>query len=174
MSLVAQNTGPIHSVNENAVILVCFIGDVRDRVVTVIEAESKPWKQKWQTWVVFETCKEWENDDVAVQRALVEELDLTSDDVSHIEGKWDFLMDIESSSTRILFWARVFLVQLKASTRIKEVVGNGEILGRIERDVSSLNGDTRPGTKAAIALALSKEAQKKPLTIKVRDGVEIS
>lgn len=46
MSLVAPNASFIHPVNENAVILVCFIGDVRDRVVTVIEAESKPWKQR--------------------------------------------------------------------------------------------------------------------------------
>lgn len=160
------------------VILVCFIGDVRDRVVCVIEWESKPWKSTGQTWVVFETLEGDEEPENGLYRALDEELWLTDrKTVDSFVKKWDILLvGPGQEKSTIVFDVWVYLVKLRAGTQISQVVdGNPELQSRGMRDISSLNGETRPGTLAAIWIATWTQNEiPPPLTVYFRDGVEVT
>lgn len=160
------------------IILVCFIGDVRNRVVCVIEWESKEWKKEGQTWVVFETLEKGEVPEEALFRALDEELDLADRSiVESFEKKWNiFLVGPGHENPTIIFDVWVYLVQLKTGTTISKIVGeNPELLSRGMRDIISLNGDTRPGTLVAIWIATwpQSEILSPPITVYFRDGIEV-
>ena len=163
-------------VHKRWIVLACFIGEVRNQVVCVVEGQSKPWKKKGQTGIVFETLEEWEEpNNEAIYRALKEELDLTDREVvENIEEKRGFILDIDAEKERIIFTATVFLVQLKRGTQILNLVGPGdELQSRGMREVISLNWDTRPGTLLALKLAIWSYDKPNPMPfVTVKDGVE--
>jgi hypothetical protein len=163
-------------IHKKWIVLACFIWKVRSQVVCVVESQTTAWKRAGQTGIVFETLEEWEEaGEEAVFRALREELDLLDRDrVDSIEPRPSFVLDIQWERERIIFDAKVFLVQLKEGTRISDIVsGHNELLGRWMRDVNSLNGDTRPGTLLALKLALWSYDRANPMPfVTARDGVE--
>jgi hypothetical protein len=157
MSTVAESPQEWVVTHGRWIVLVCFIGDVRDRVVCVVEGETREWKREWQTAVVFETLEPGEElDEDSIARALHEELDLSDRGViDFISEKGDLLLSVQRERDRIVFAVRVFLVQLKEWTMISQVLAKGgEIRERWIREVVSLNWDTRPGTLLALSLAL--------------------
>ncbi len=159
------------------IVLACFIGDVRNNVVCVVEGQSKDWKREWQTALVFETLELGEEpDEDSIARALDEELHLSDRDViDFISEKGDFLLSVKRERDMIIFAVKVFLVQLKEWTKISQVLEKGgEIKERWIRDVASLNWDTRPGTLLALSLALDSYPRWDAIpVVHARNGEEV-
>lgn len=178
-SILLQNWNQILTTMCKWVVLVCFIGDVRDEVVCVIEWNPKPWKNEGQTGVVFETTEAGEQPQDVVFRGLKEELALEwESSIESMEEHWTMILHAKGfEGEHIIFEAKVFLVQLKAQTKINSVVDSGtsEILGRWVRQVQEIlwmNGDARPGTSLALDMVFngSSASQRK---IFVLDGREV-
>lgn len=157
MSTVTESPQEWEITHGKWIVLACFIGEVRDQVVCVVEAQSRAWKREWQTALVFETLEEGEvpNED-SIARALFEELDLTDRGViEFISEKGHFLLFAQDEKDMTIFAVSVFLVQLREWTKISRILeSGGELDSRWIRDVASLNWDTRPGTLLALRLAL--------------------
>lgn len=157
------------------VILVCYIGKVRDKVVYVIEWETKPWKKRGQEAVIFETVEDGETNEQAAQRAIREELDLADSDMEFMEDKWKIVLDVNRDKERehIIFEAQVFLVQLRTGTIISQTVTGTELIGRWTMSPNAFNGKTRPGTKLALKMAIWSRDSANPMPfVTIRDGEE--
>lgn len=155
------------------VILACYIGLARDRVVSVIEGETKPWKKRGQEAIPFETVEPDETDEQAVRRALKEELDLPEDALEFMEEKWKLFLDVNRSRDHIIFEAKVYLVQLRTGTIISDVVGGVELIGRWLTHVNAFNGNARPGTKLALKIATWSYDKANPIPfVTIEDGEE--
>lgn len=105
----------------NVVIAVCIMEECRECVAYVVEGHNKAWKKAWQRWVVFETLDDSEEPWKWVLRWLNEELDLSTDDVTSSEEKWDILFWIQDEQWIICARAKVFLVILKTGTRVQNI-----------------------------------------------------
>lgn len=156
------------------VVLVCYIGSVRDKVVYVIEWEDRPWKKHGQESIPFETIEPGENAEQAVKRAIREELDLPESALDFMEDKWNlFLVVNRDSPDRIVLEAKVFLVQLRAGTQIKNIVDGVELLERWLRSPNAFNGNARPGTKLALKIAIWSRDSANPIPfVTIEEGEE--
>ncbi len=157
------------------VILVCYIGKVRDHVVYVIEWETKPWKKRGQEAVVFETVEPGETDEQAARRALKEELHLAESDMEFMEDRWKMILDVNRNKARehIIFEAQVYLVQLRTGTKISQTVIGTELLSRWTMPPNDFNGKTRPWTKLALKMVIGSYDSANPMPfVTIEDGEE--
>lgn len=160
------------------VILVCYLGDARDKIMCVVEWTDTLWKRRGQEGPIFETVESGETDEQAAYRALAEELDLNdSSVVEAMENKWALSLVINPERENIIFRARVFLVQLRSGTQINTIIeeGDKEIIGREWKGVNSLNWNSRPGSNLAIQMVVWSYDRANPFPfVTVVNGVQTS
>ena len=141
-AVVECSESPVRVVKAAAVV-VKIIEQWKEKVLLLLEKESKPWKNSWDHSPIWWTVELWESFSQTAIREAKEEawLEINSD---QLIDKWQLIFFISLSDTSIIAYTRIFHVILNeiptVSTELTdEIWGNSFVeINRLDDDATQL------------------------------------